>query len=817
MATALIDLCSDSDDANSTSGDTQFFSARGDSEHEDVNMGNEDDAHFDPSTAPTGDDEDDYWLDGNVTRRVPEDVSMSASSSEKENQFESSPRSSAMPYTSRLSGSSGAAVPMLSSSYGSFPSNTPPGMRDEDLFGRGPSYSYSATKTPKHRAFARKQALYSEKISKPRSSTKDSNHTQNAAPRSAQYRPVPAQGSSVGRQNTKVQVSAPPPAASAPQRRYPTLPTEEEKELALQETAPEWGSLAVRSDIENTEPSAPEETAQEEYEETGLVDNDGTIVNTLSGQASHVRKGVAILRKFPVLIDTSMMGEGKTYTTCIMAKRLEFQHMIVVCPVAVYDKWKGMSRYGLPIRQVISYQGLRSSAKGEDPRHGLLTKSNVEDKQGNITQVFEATSKFTEMAKEGLLLVLDEFHNAKNLSSQHKACKALTTEVVDLFEKTGDNISRVVLLSGTPIDKERHAVNMLRLMGIIRSTQLSRETAQGRSKLGIQELIDFCRYVSRIDTAAILRRHNIDSKDGVKSAAYRLFQDVVLKGVGIAMTPRQRQEKIICTNKYFVMNDEDKKLLRQGIADLALAYGEQERQRQHPYSLNAQNFGSSFGAITTALVKIESSKVNIFARATEEKLQEESTCKVVVFLNYLDSLNYVAEKLARFNPLILHGSLSRKQREEVVSAFQDRSLDRRLLISQLKVGSTGIDLDDKHGDRFRYAFASPNYTIIDLYQLTRRFHRTNTQSTAHVRFVYGSAAQVETSLLSALARKSQVMKETLVQQVHAGVKFPSDYADEYEPGAESMEDEDEDNNGIAESIMENIRNGRNAACAAHNT
>ena len=123
--------------------------------------------------------------------------------------------------------------------------------------------------------------------------------------------------------------------------------------------------------------------------------------------------------------------------------------------------------------------------------------------------------------------------------------------------------------------------------------------------------------------------------------------------------------------------------------------------------------------------------------------------------------------------------------------FQVSSTEHRLLISNLKVASTGIDLDDKHGDYPRKCYASPNYIISDLHQLTRRFLRMDTKSTAVVRFVYGKCGRRETSILNALARKSTVLKETLPTQVENGVHFPGEYDEEVECDQFESESADE--------------------------
>ena len=121
-----------------------------------------------------------------------------------------------------------------------------------------------------------------------------------------------------------------------------------------------------------------------------------------------------------------------------------------------------------------------------------------------------------------------------------------------------------------------------------------------------------------------------------------------------------------------------------------------------------------------------------------------------------------------------------KNRKPVLDAFQDRSLEHRLLIANTRVGGIGIDLDDKFGDRPRFGFKSENHSAHDDYQAWGRLLRDGSKSIPVCRCVYGDIGTKEMSILNALARKTTVMKMTLQQQVADGAIFPADYPDEIE-------------------------------------
>jgi SNF2 family DNA or RNA helicase len=140
--------------------------------------------------------------------------------------------------------------------------------------------------------------------------------------------------------------------------------------------------------------------------------------------------------------------------------------------------------------------------------------------------------------------------------------------------------------------------------------------------------------------------------------------------------------------------------------------------------------GDNMASITKALMKIEDAKVKTFIRLGKLVLENDPTSKVGIFVNYTTSLEKITESFKDYNPIILHGKIPKEKRQRLIDDYQKPDLTHRVIIANLQVCSTGIDLDDKHGGFKRYAFASPNYVILALQQLIYRFRRTNSKSSA---------------------------------------------------------------------------------------
>jgi hypothetical protein len=491
-------------------------------------------------------------------------------------------------------------------------------------------------------------------------------------------------------------------------------------------------------------------------------------ISLLENQIPHVEKLSKILTSNYVAFDMSMMGSGKTYTSSEIAKRFKFPHVCVICPATVESKWKEMAKYGINFTRIISYQGLRSR-KGSTPTHGLLERHDSDDQETSV--FFTATDLLKQITQEGCLFIFDESQNVKNKNDQWHACKTLIYNVI----KTGGT-SRCLLLSGTPIDKEEHAINLMSMIGFIRSGKLYMyNKIEGLLRLyGAQELINFCKSIDRTRTEDFLARNRF-TKDTVHHNCYLMFQEIIKDHITSSIPPKKFDLDMDCKNGYYnLVNEDDQTNLIKAINLLNTAV----RYNEEANSVDIQ--GDNMASITKALMKIEDAKVKTFIRLGKLVLENDPTSKVGIFVNYTTSLEKITESFKDYNPIILHGKIPKEKRQRLIDDYQKPDLTHRVIIANLQVCSTGIDLDDKHGGFKRYAFASPNYVILALQQLIYRFRRTNSKSSAKFRFVYGKCGRREVSILNALARKTSILKDTLKDQVEANVKFPGEFEDDVE-------------------------------------
>ena len=489
-------------------------------------------------------------------------------------------------------------------------------------------------------------------------------------------------------------------------------------------------------------------------------------------QPPHVENLMTMLETETTVFDMSTMGLGKTYTSTECVVQLGIENVFIVCPVSMETKWREvMKQHRVPNVIITSFASLRS-VSGCQPKHGFLKRISVNSTKDFFTdgtpkkvESFELTDKFVKLIDQGMVMIVDEVHNLKNISEQFRACKLLT----DAINQSG-TASRCILLSGTPVDKEEQTMKMLRLMGLY--------THPETSLLGMANFVQKLCTKDRNRVAKIVAETPSKTAPEMVHLCHVLFRDIVCD-YWVSTMPNG-EETIDAKNGYYRMEEKDSRFLEFYIDTLHKNSGFTTLTTRPDGEGMVTIDGGKLGAIVKSLEGIEQSKIPLFERLVRETLLKHPNSKVCVGLNYVQrTLFNLADRLKDLRPILITGETPKAQREAIIRKFQEPNLGSRLILANIKCLSTGVDLDDKQGDYPRFVFASPNYNIVDLHQFSRRFIRVDTVGVPSFRFVYGSCARKEKSILNALARKSNVMQEILKEQTQAGIKFPGDY-DEYQ-------------------------------------
>lgn len=473
-------------------------------------------------------------------------------------------------------------------------------------------------------------------------------------------------------------------------------------------------------------------------------------------QVPHFKRVVDILSHEYGYLDVSTFGAGKTHITCAIAASFKL-NMIVIGPKSTLNNWRKWTKiYGIHLIASMTYQSLR----GQDCyelNHSLLERVDGE---------YRATDLFEQCVKSNVLLVFDEYHNLKNENTQLASAHALVKSLIRLV-RMGYK-ARIALLSGTPCVEKESVTSTFKMLGIIQSDKLYNYNRSSKKYelVGIQEAIDKCNQYDPDETFAITCRSI--NKTTAKTICYDLYTRVLKRFIVSSMPPPPISSYKDVKNYYILMPPNDVERLKKGL----LLFKSATNYRHEVQEVDLS--GANWGDMSTSRQEIDSAKIYSVCRLASQNLIENKNCKVAIYCNYKRDMKSAASYLAKYNPLVMDGSSSEKQRSEIIKNFQADNDDYRVIISNPKVGGIGIDLDDKYGSRPRIMYILPSYFFTDEFQATGRIYREGTKSAATIRFIYSRAFPYETGILNSMANKSNVLRNMVTSDQNS-IKFPGEY------------------------------------------
>lgn len=481
-----------------------------------------------------------------------------------------------------------------------------------------------------------------------------------------------------------------------------------------------------------------------------------------NNQHEHFYNLISILTSFYFACDLSVMGAGKTYVISKVFQYFKFKKIFVCCPKSVIQTWK-------TVKDLYNLNFIEN---------GIISYDKFKRDNDLLDQNHNPTKKLDKLIRKGCLFVFDEFHKTKTTDTiTHLAVKSLVLRLKNLINEEGCP-SRTIFATGSIFCKTEQVIGFLKLVGIISSDELYTNRL-GNFKVGdgFNELYDYANNLNSKLTVESYKNILSEKKTSqislkiLNDVIFRLYVDVIQIYVTSSMDPPSISVKLDCKNGYYKLPDKRIKQLSNAITELS-----------HVLENNSRKKGSrgNIGLITNLLVKIEYYKLEIWVRKALEDLQSDPNCKVVIVLNFIKHMKILAHFLKKYNPVLLYGKISESNRTEIIDNFNQPNNTHRLIIAQLVVCSLGINLHDTNGNFPRKVYVSPNYRGMDTHQVTYRFYRSGTKSVPTVRYVYAKGGKLETSIMDAYSRKSEVFKKTLVKQDEAGILFPGEYPVEIE-------------------------------------
>jgi len=452
----------------------------------------------------------------------------------------------------------------------------------------------------------------------------------------------------------------------------------------------------------------------------------------------------------PTILNTSVMGAGKTYLSLNVALELGLD-VLVICPASLQRMWrrKAVTIKGINLVDVISYEKLIGY------KHECLTRGE---------SGYTVTSHLSSLLHQGTLVIMDEVAAIKNNKAKcHAAAHAVSSEVSRQFAVGGR--SRCYLMSATPFDKVPFSVSFLQLFGLTSHTKMHHfdQSDKEYELLGMQDVISQCASLDPAETKSITKGSY--SEKVTSTWCWELYKRVLKPRLVFSASKPNIEAKFLAYNGFYDMPEHEVGELRDAVSAL---------QRVVRYNRETHEAkGGSLQLIQKALMRIAKAKVPLLGRVAYDKLSSDPNAKVILFVEYKDSIAQLCDRLAVFSPRVLNGPTKVDDREAYVDKFQEDNTESRLLIVHPVVGGAGLSLDDTTGNHPRFSWYIPTYRFIDLVQSSGRTHRGTTQSDATVFGLYCKQFPHEKSMLDSILRKTNVCKEVVANA--EDIKFPGEY------------------------------------------
>ena len=416
-------------------------------------------------------------------------------------------------------------------------------------------------------------------------------------------------------------------------------------------------------------------------------------------QVPIAEKLVASIKKWGAALDGSATGSGKTYVACAVARELGMK-IGVICPLSVVTAWKRVitDHFGMKYEFVKNYENIRGG-KCEDILLWHHERGKKKYKHWHYQFV----------CPQDTLLIWDESHRAKGIDTKNSK----------MLRAAKDQGYKILCASATS------AINPMEMRAL-------------GFALGLHADKNFWEW---IELNGCSRGRWGYSFNNDKHILQKLHKQILIDR-GIRITREEIPDFPDCDIDALAYD-----IGRAGEISLKQIYADMKKELAALSRKSGNNKGDSELVIQLrARQKTELIKIPLIIELIQENIDDGMS--VVVFLNFIDSIKAVAEKM--HTDCIIWGNNKGTERQDNIDRFQsDKS---RIILVSLQAGGTGLSLHDLNGKYPRIAIISPSFSAVDIVQCLGRVHRVGAKTKAIQRIIY-AANSVEEEICSAIKQK----------------------------------------------------------------
>jgi len=355
----------------------------------------------------------------------------------------------------------------------------------------------------------------------------------------------------------------------------------------------------------------------------------------------HQKEAIQKLVENKKFILADDMGLGKTTTTIIAALEANAKKVLIICPATLKINWK---------REIENYSDKSIYiAEGKN----FSTESDYVIINYDIIKNFHDPKKKEEsqiLLANFDLVIIDEAHYIKNGQAQR-------TKLINDFVK---NIDRLWLLTGTPMTSR--PMDYFNLLSLVDSPVSKNWLAYAVRYCSGYQFNTGGRKIWNVTGASNLE----ELRDRTSGTILRRLKENVLDLPDKIITPIYLSLK---SNLYKEVMGE--------------YYDWYDKNPDESKSLTVQ-----FSKLTKVRQIIADEKISQTIELAENIIEQDK--KVIIFCNFTDSLNKIAEHFGKV-AVKLDGNSSQLQRQNAVDQFQDNT-KIKVFVGNLKAASVGITL-----------------------------------------------------------------------------------------------------------------------------
>lgn len=416
----------------------------------------------------------------------------------------------------------------------------------------------------------------------------------------------------------------------------------------------------------------------------------------------HQKENVKFIEDHRYVLVADQMGLGKTFSALASVKKNDLYPCLVICPKSLKTNW---------YREIKRMDHYKSVDIVKNSKHKIERNGTRFEK--DYTIVNYDLHKAIKDYPQARSIILDEIHYMKNYKAKR---------TIGIQEYIHNNIAtHVIGLSGTPIlNKGTEIISVVNTLH--------------------PNLIDFWGFINKYtyegnwggyfvlpDKVHLI--HKQLSDDGIM---IRHTKDI------LDLPPKIRNYKVFAKPKgYF----EEITRLRQIYGDITI------------------------GALQKIRQWLAIEKTDDLVYYVNDITEQHDDNKVIVFCNYIEPANLIAEKLN----VVAHTSrvTDSSKRQDIIDEFTNNP-NEKVLVMTVRTGNVGLNLTEAN----HIVFCDFSYSPADMLQAEDRAHRIGQEKTVNIHYL-SAEDTIDQKAISLLNKKSKILNGII-----DGKKYVYDKTDE---------------------------------------